>query len=75
MKQDKCQQTIHSEGPRLSRMDGVYSIRCCQFEAMVAGAGTRPTNGRVGRVIVLEEYPVLNPAKRRHMTEGIGDRG
>jgi hypothetical protein len=55
-------------------MDGVYSIRCCQFEAMVAGAGTRPTNGRVGRVIVLEEYPVLNPAKRWQIKEVIGGR-
>jgi len=74
MKQDKCQQTIHSGGHRLTRTDGVYSIRCCQFEAMVAGAGTRPTNERVGRVIVLEKYPVLNPAKCWQMTEVIGDR-
>jgi len=62
----RCRHTIHSGWPRLSRTDGVYSIRCCPFEAMVAGAGTRPTNERVGRVIVLEEYPVLNPAKRHH---------
>ena len=27
----------------------------------------------VGWVIVLKEYPVLNPAKRRYMTEVIGD--
>jgi hypothetical protein len=37
---------------------------------MVAGAGTRPTNERVGRVIVLEEYPVLNTAKRRYKAKG-----
>jgi hypothetical protein len=44
--QKSASKTIHSGGPRLSRTDGVYSIRCCQFEAMVAGAGARPTEGK-----------------------------